>query len=104
MARKQMDYLLDADGDLAIVNGDWAVVESTYVHQRKLIGYAKGDYAANPTICVDAELYEQGKKGEITRAITQEFMNDGMEVVNLEPNPQALSDTTERVFDNAFYI
>jgi hypothetical protein len=95
------DYLLDADGDLLIVNGDWAVGESTYQHQRQLIKNAKGDYKANPTICVDAENFVDGKKGNITRAITKEFMQDGMEVVDLTPNAAA---TADNLFNNAYYI
>lgn len=103
MAREMMDYLLDENGDLRIENGDFVVGESTYMHQRKLLKTAPGEYKANPTIGVDAESYIDGKKGNISRAITQQFMQDGMEVKDLTVNTAAAPDNEERVFNNAYY-
>ena len=99
-----IDYAVDGNRDLKISSGDFVRVESTYAHQRSLLVDAKGDYKQNPTICVDVESYEDGSdKGAVIRAITTEFMRDGMEVVDLSPNPNATSDSTVRVFNNAFY-
>jgi hypothetical protein len=79
--RQMMDYELDGDGDLLIVNGDWAVTESTYMHQKKLIVCQPGEYKADPTVGVGALNYidDEGVQG-IVRKISQQFMQDGMEV------------------------
>jgi hypothetical protein len=81
MAKPMVDIGLDEDEDLAIVSGDFTVVESTAQHQRQLILNNKGDFKQNPTIGVgvlsylDDENYEQ-----LIRAISIEFSRDGMDV------------------------
>jgi hypothetical protein len=81
MAKPMIDIGLDEDEDLAIVSGDFTVVESTAQHQRQLILNNKGDFKQNPTIGVgvlsylDDENYEQ-----LIRAISIEFSRDGMDV------------------------
>ncbi len=110
MAREMIDYLLVAVGteeeqeDLLISGGDWKQGESTYQHQRQLILNGKGDYKANPTICVDASNYiDNEDKGAVKRAIAKEFMRDGMTVKDLTPNTESVSDNTVRVFNNSYY-
>ena len=105
MARKQIDYAFTAENDLLIQGGDFVRKESTRQHQLQLVVAGKNDYKQNPTIGVDIERYQDGKdKGAPIRAIGIEFMRDGMTVVNLSPNPQALSDNTANIFDNSYYV
>ncbi len=104
MAREMNDYLLDDEEDLKVVSGDWVVGESTYQHQRQLILNAKGDYKANPTICVDVVTFiDNDDKSAVRREIAKEFMRDGMLVKDLAPNPESISSSTAMVFNNSFY-
>ena len=104
MARKQIDYAFTTDNDLLIQAGDFKQKESTRQHQLQLVMCGKNDYKQNPTIGVDIESFQDGtNKGSVVRAISIEFMKDGMEVVNLSPNPNAVNDNTVNIFDNSFY-
>lgn len=107
MARAMNDYLLDEDEDLAIPAGadDWTISESTYQHQRQLLLNAKGDYKANPTICVDVSSFiDNDDKTAVKREIAKEYMRDGMLVKDLIPNPESISNSTTLVFNNSFYV
>lgn len=100
-----IDYLMDEDEDLQVVGGDFVRGESTYQHQRQLLLNAKGDYKATPTVCVDAYHYiDDDDKGNVKREISRQFMRDGMEVNDLSPNPESVSDSTARIFNNSYYI
>jgi hypothetical protein len=79
--RQMMDYERGADYDLKAVNGDWRRVESTAAHQVSLILDAPGEYAHTPAVCVGGLNYidDEGVQG-IVRKISQQFMQDGMEV------------------------
>ena len=93
-------------GDLLVAGGDFGIVESTYQHQRQLIMNHKGDYKENPTVCVGAARYQDDDNGpqNVKRAITQEFMNDGMEVETLTPNPDSVVNDTAKIFEDAYYL
>lgn len=85
--------------------GDFTNVESTYQHQRQLIFNAPGDFKQNPLVCVGANNYiDDEGSGDIVRAIVQQFMGDGMEVVNMSPNPNSVVDDEVVIFENAYYI
>ncbi len=104
MARQMNDIKLDNNEDLAIVANDFAIVESTPQHQMELVLTGKGDWKQNPLIGVGADGYidDEGAHN-IVRAITQEFMNDGMEVIDLSPNPVSVADNTVKIFEQAYY-
>ena len=84
MARQMMDIALDTNNDLAIVDGDFVIVESTAAHQTALILDGKGDYKQNPTIAVGAFDYlnDEDVQG-LVRAISVEFTRDGMDVAGV---------------------
>ncbi len=104
MAREMNDYLLDADDDLKINGGDWVAGESTYQHQRALLLSGKGDYKQNPTMCVAIDRYiDNDDKTAVKREIAKEFMQDGMTVNDLTPNPQSLTDSEVKIFNNSYY-
>jgi len=49
-------------------------------------------------------MYEDDEgKGALGREIVKEFMQDGMQVDDLSPNPDSIADSTVKIFDNAFY-
>lgn len=104
MAREMIDYLLDADDDLKINGGDFGRGESTYAHQKALLLSAKGDYKQNPTMCVEIDRYrDNDDKTAVKREIAKQFMQDGMTVDDLTPNPQSLTDSEVKIFDNSYY-
>lgn len=83
------DILLDENFDLQIVNGDFAVGESTYQHQACLLMASKGEYKANPTTGVNSKKYlESERPDNYAREIRQEFVADGMKVnsINISEN------------------
>jgi len=85
---RQFDVALGSDGDLLIVSGDLASVESTAAHQTSLILDGPGDYKQNPNIGVDAFSYinDDGPPGDLIRAITMQFALDGMNVKSVTLN------------------
>jgi len=113
MARQMQDIKLagvitggyEVGEDLAIAAGDFVNVESTAQHQRQLIMNNKGDFKQNPTICVGAFTYVDDEGGQgVVRDIVQQFMQDGMEVVNMQPDTDSVADSTVTIFPNAFYV
>ena len=104
MAREMMDIGVNEDGSFKIADGDFVVEESTAAHQTSLILDAPGDYKDYPLMCVGAPMYIDDEGPEaLIRKIAQEFMNDGMVIVNMDPNPAAAADSTVKPFLNAFY-
>lgn len=104
MAKRQIDYLLDDEEDLLIENGDFVRGECTGKHQRTLLLCAKGDFKANPTICVDVNSYtDNDDKLAVKREIVKEFSRDGMRVQDMRPNPESLTDNKVNVFIGANY-
>jgi hypothetical protein len=106
MAKQMNDIALDSNYDLKIVNGDFATVESTYMHQRALLASAPGDYKQFPTRCVGADLFLHDENGgrNLQREIALQFTEDGMHVEDLTPNADALTDDTATIFNNSYYI
>ena len=90
--------------DLLISGGDFVVVESTAQHQRQLILNNKGEFKQNPNICVGAvNFIDDEGRGNIIREITMQFIQDGMDVVDMSPNQASVSDSTVKVFLGASY-
>ena len=104
MARQMMDLGIDSSYELVIAMGDFRITESTSAHQIALIFDNKGDYKETPTLCIGANNYidDEGRQG-IVRAISQEFMKDGMEVINMVPNPESIGSNMVKVFEYAYY-
>lgn len=99
-----MDIGLNEDGSMKIADGDFVVEESTAAHQVSLIMDAPGDYKDNPLMCVGIDMYRDDEGPErLVRKIALEFMNDGMVVADMTPNPQSVADSTVSPFINAFY-
>jgi len=104
MAREMIDYLSDGEDDLKISGGDFETGESTYLHQKALLLSAKGDYKQNPTMCVEIDRYiDNDDKTAVKREIAKQFMQDGMTVNDLTPNPESLSDSEVKIFNNSYY-
>jgi myo-inositol-1-phosphate synthase len=77
------DWLLNETGDLAIVDNDVQVGESTKQHQRLLLLCEKGAYKQTPTACVGSAGYLEGENlAAFLREVRKQFTKDGM-VVNL---------------------
>ncbi len=84
MARLMIDLALDDTEDLAITGGDFALTESTARHQEQLILNNKGDFKQNPSIGVGATTFIDDENTiELLRALSIEFIKDGMEVVSV---------------------
>lgn len=79
------DIILNEELDLKIVDGDFAVSESTYQHQQLLLYAEKGEFKANPKVGVGSKRYlESEKPDDYAREIRHQFINDGMEVESIE--------------------
>ena len=105
MAREMMDFGMTGHKVLKIVNGDFVIVPSTNEHQVQLLKNNKGDYKQTPTVCVGLATYEDDDNGPVNvkKEIVKQFMQDGMEVVALVPNPDALVNDTATLFEDAYY-
>ena len=79
-----IDYARDENYDLVIQDGDFVRTEATADHQKSLILDVPGDYKDNPLVGVGIVNYinDEGPQNLI-RAISQQFMKDGMEVVSV---------------------
>ncbi len=83
---KVYDIALDSTGDLLIVDGDFAIAESTEQHMEDLIIANKGEYKASPLVGVaisdflnDEIIYSD----ELKRAVMDEFETDGLTIEKL---------------------
>lgn len=88
-----MDIALEEHGDLKIASGDFAVAESTQEHAYQLMANNKGDYKANPTICVGAVNYidDHGPGngyGALIDATANELRRDGIVVQKIGLNSE----------------
>jgi hypothetical protein len=99
------DIRLDSNGDLAISSsGDFSIIESTAQHQQHLILTGQGEWKQNPLVGVDAESYiDDEGSGNLIREIAKAFLADGMNFTNLTPNPNSATDSSVKVFEQAFY-
>jgi hypothetical protein len=104
MAREMMDIALDADQDLKIIGGDFAVEESTNAHQRALLLSTKGDYKQNPTVGVGLVTFiDDEGANNVMRAVALEFVRDGMDAKNMKVDDRGITDSTITIFPNAKY-
>lgn len=81
------DIMLDENNDLDFANGDFAIDESTYQHQRILMTSDKGCIKESPTACVGASRFiEDYREDDFAREIRSDFSADGMKVkkVNIQ--------------------
>lgn len=104
MAKKIFDILLDGNEDMLIQGGDFGTGEVTGQNQKELLWTGPGEWKQNPMVGVDVLSFEDDENnGDLQREIVQQFMNDGMEVRNLQPNPAIVNDNTVAPFVNAYY-
>ncbi len=86
------DILLTDTGDIAIVNGDFVISESSAQHQRLLLLANKCDYKENPMRGVGTKRYlETSDSNAFAREIRQEFTLDGMEVTSITINAETIT-------------
>jgi hypothetical protein len=96
------DILLDGDFDLAFVDGDFAIGESTRQHQNLILISEPGEWREFPTVGVGIRSKLLGDNpGEVVSEIKRQFEGDGMRVTTvrgrISPDGQAKIDT------DAFY-
>lgn len=104
MVKQMNDISLSTGEDLFITAGDFAIVESTSQHQQELLLTSKGDWKENPLVGIGIEEYFDDEAAQnIIRAIAQQFMADGMEVLDLNPNPISIADSSVKIFEKAYY-
>jgi|ERR1019366_2871912 hypothetical protein len=74
--------VFDADFDLIIEDGDFAIGEATLQHQNVLLLLQKGETKQYPTVGVAIRDYinEDTDADELRAVISQEFENDGMTI------------------------
>ena len=84
MAKNMIDILLvpvAGGADLKVVGGDFLVGESKAEHNKMLIYCDKGEFMANPTVCVGGVNYFDGEDPQrLLNAISEELTRDGMNV------------------------
>ncbi len=81
------DFLLDNDGDIAIVNGDFAIGDATLQHQHHILIAQKGEFKEAPEIGVGiANMLLDENPRKILTQIRRNFEYDGMKVNSLEFN------------------
>ncbi|MEI7486868.1 MAG: hypothetical protein WCJ72_05570 [Chryseobacterium sp.] len=79
------DILLDENFNVITKNGDFAVGESTYQHQKILIFADKGQFKSDPTSGVGSRRFlESPKTDDFAREIRQEFVKDGISIRTLK--------------------
>lgn len=79
------DILMDETGDVAFINGDFVIGDSTLQHQEDLIRAAKGEYKENPLTGVGIINYlKDTNEASAFREIRTQFTSDGMLVRKLE--------------------
>lgn len=76
-----MEDLILANGDLSLIDGDFATGESTGQHQELLLIATKGEFKQYPDRGVGAIMYaEDCSPANLIAAIQDEFSRDGMEI------------------------
>lgn len=84
-----IDYKLTHDGDLAIENGDFPLVDATENHQQHIMIAEKGEYKQYPEIGVGINSFINDENPrKILTDIKRNFKYDGMNVkkVTFTPN------------------
>jgi hypothetical protein len=78
------DILLDGDFDLAFVDGDFAIGESTRQHQNLILVSEPGEWREFPTCGVGMQSKLLGDNpGEVVSIIKRQFEQDGMTVLQV---------------------
>ncbi|MBC7399853.1 MAG: hypothetical protein H7289_07885 [Mucilaginibacter sp.] len=78
------DFLLTADFDLKIENGDFVIGESNQQHQQCLLLAEKGAYKQFPNVGVGlATFINDENPDDLLREVRLEFTKDGMKVNRL---------------------
>jgi hypothetical protein len=103
MAREMIDYKRDVNRKLVIAYGDFVRTEATGQHQMSILVDGMGEYKAYPTTGVDVASYGDDDTNALGRVVTQQFMQDGMEVKDMTGTAAAWTDDTLRLFPNAYY-
>ena len=79
-----LDIAMDGHNTFKVVNGDFAIAESTEEHGYQLVQNDKCDFKDNPTVCVGAINYlDDDGYNALLDAIAIEFRRDGMSGVNV---------------------
>ncbi|MDB0601082.1 oxidase [Tenacibaculum maritimum] len=82
------DFKLGKDGDLTIINGDFAISDATLQHQRHILIAQKGEYKEHPEIGVGiANALNDENPRQLLTQIRRNFEYDGMQVSALEIKP-----------------
>ena len=86
------DFLRDAGGDLAILNGDFAFAKATTQHQIDIIEAWKGWWHFAPTVGVGARrwLLDEATGVGLTRSIHSELERDGQVVESVRLSAEAV--------------
>jgi hypothetical protein len=82
------DFKVAEDGDLAIINGDIDLGESTLQHQHNLLLSEKGEYKQYPTVGVGIINYlsDDADANDLQTAIQRELEADGVDISLLKIN------------------
>lgn len=84
------DILLDSDFDLAFVDGDFAIGESTRQHQQLILLSEPGEWREFPTCGVGMYSKLLGDNpGEVLGIIKRQFEQDGMTVLQVNGEEMA---------------
>jgi hypothetical protein len=79
------DYLLDANDDLQIANGDFVVGESTSQHKSLLLRGKKGELRQYPKTNVGLDDFLQDDDpGDVYQEIQKQFEGDGLKVRSIQ--------------------
>jgi len=85
-----LDLLLEDTGDLAIVNGDFVMGESTAQHQQLLMVAQRGQFKENPDRAVGIEDFINSNDIDgMLAEIRNQFTKDGMTVNQLNYDEQS---------------
>ncbi len=85
------DYILNGDGDMDILEGDFMVGEADLQHQYLLLMSDKGSFKQFPDMGVGVgHFLETEDEAELMREIRKQYEADGMQVGTIEYNKQKL--------------
>ncbi|MCX6232441.1 MAG: oxidase [Bacteroidetes bacterium] len=96
---KVYDILLDENFDLAVVDGDFVLGESTQQHQELLLLINKGELKEFPLAGVGLNEYllDDGEMLELTQEICKQFSVDGMKVGEIELSGESIKINAEYI-------
>lgn len=80
------DILLDTDGDLDFINGDFAIGFSDNQHIQDILESFPGSWKEYPLVGVGLDFYlnSTGKEQTIKNEITRQLTSDGFSIDELE--------------------